>query len=47
MKMLLEAGLLHGECMTCTGKTVAENLASVRRYRPPPPPPPPPTLSWR
>ena len=29
MKMLLEAGLLHGDCMTVTGKTVAENLADV------------------
>ena len=29
MKMLLEAGLLHGDCMTITGKTVAENLAEV------------------
>jgi len=29
MKDLLVAGLLHGDCMTCTGKTVAENLASV------------------
>jgi len=29
MKMLLEAGLLHGDCMTITGKTVAENLADV------------------
>jgi dihydroxy-acid dehydratase len=27
MKMLLDAGLLHGDCMTVTGKTVAENLA--------------------
>jgi len=27
MKMLLAAGLIHGDCMTCTGKTVAENLA--------------------
>lgn len=26
MKELLNAGLLHGDCMTCTGKTVAENL---------------------
>lgn len=26
MKMLLEADLLHGDCMTVTGKTVAENL---------------------
>jgi dihydroxy-acid dehydratase len=29
MKMLLERGILHGECLTMTGKTVAENLASV------------------
>ncbi|HEX7439004.1 MAG TPA: dihydroxy-acid dehydratase, partial [Caldimonas sp.] len=29
MKILLGAGLLHGECMTITGKTVAENLAEV------------------
>lgn len=29
MKMLLSAGLLHGDCMTITGKTVAENLANV------------------
>jgi dihydroxy-acid dehydratase len=29
MKQLLEAGLLHGDCMTITGRTVAENLASV------------------
>lgn len=28
MKELLISGFLHGECMTCTGKTVAENLAS-------------------
>ena len=28
-KMLLEAGLLHGDCLTVTGKTVAENLADV------------------
>ncbi len=27
MKMLLEAGLLHGDCLTVTGKTLAENLA--------------------
>ncbi|WP_172370888.1 dihydroxy-acid dehydratase [Sporosarcina jiandibaonis] len=26
MKMLLEAGYLHGDCLTVTGKTVAENL---------------------
>lgn len=29
MKMLLEAGLLYGDCMTVTGKTMAENLANV------------------
>jgi dihydroxy-acid dehydratase len=29
MKVLLKAGLLHGDCMTITGKTVAENLAKV------------------
>jgi dihydroxy-acid dehydratase len=29
MKVLLKAGLLHGECITITGKTVAENLAQV------------------
>jgi dihydroxy-acid dehydratase len=29
MKELLDAGLLHGDCITVTGKTVAENLAAV------------------
>src|SRR5687767_286038 len=29
MKELLDAGLLHGDCLTITGKTVAENLADV------------------
>ena len=29
MKALLDAGLLHGECMTVTGKTMAENLAGI------------------
>ncbi|QEX17413.1 dihydroxy-acid dehydratase [Hypericibacter terrae] len=29
MKALLEGGFLHGDCITVTGKTVAENLASV------------------
>ncbi len=29
MKVLLKAGLLHGDCMTITGKTVAENLADI------------------
>lgn len=29
MKYLLKEGLLHGECLTVTGKTIAENLASI------------------
>ena len=29
MKMLLDAGLLHGDCLTVTGKTLAENLAAL------------------
>ena len=29
MKVLLKAGLLHGDCITITGKTVAENLADI------------------
>ncbi|MBN2984044.1 dihydroxy-acid dehydratase [Cohnella algarum] len=29
MKLLLEKGLLHGECLTVTGKTLAENLADA------------------
>ena len=29
LKHLLEAGLLHGDVMTCTGKTMAENLAEL------------------
>jgi dihydroxy-acid dehydratase len=29
MRHLLEAGLLHGDCLTVTGKTVAENLAEL------------------
>jgi dihydroxy-acid dehydratase len=29
MRALLEAGLLHGDCLTVTGKTVAENLAEI------------------
>lgn len=29
MRMLLDAGLLHGDCMTVTGKTLAENLADA------------------
>ncbi|HEX5047984.1 MAG TPA: dihydroxy-acid dehydratase [Gammaproteobacteria bacterium] len=31
-KTLLDAGLLHGGCLTVTGLTVAENLASVKPY---------------
>ena len=30
MKALLDGGFLHGDCMTVTGKTVAENLAKVK-----------------
>jgi len=29
MRELLDAGLLHGECLTVTGRTVAENLAAL------------------
>lgn len=29
MKYLLSKGLLHGDCLTVTGKTIAENLADV------------------
>ena len=29
MKMLLSKGLLHGDCMTVTGKTISENLKEV------------------
>jgi dihydroxy-acid dehydratase len=32
MKTLLDAGLLHGGCLTVTGKTLAENLADVQPY---------------
>lgn len=32
LKLLLEAGLLHGDCLTVTGKTLAENLATVAHY---------------
>jgi dihydroxy-acid dehydratase len=30
MKLLLDAGLLHGDCLTVTGKTIKENLASIK-----------------
>ena len=32
MKRLLKAGLLHGDCLTVTGRTLAENLAEVADY---------------
>lgn len=32
MKMLLAEGLLHGDCLTVTGKTLAQNLRSVKPY---------------
>ncbi|MNO19888.1 Dihydroxy-acid dehydratase [compost metagenome] len=34
MKMLLDRGFLHGDCLTVTGKTVAENLAHVQPLSP-------------
>ena len=34
MKSLLDAGLLHGDCLTATGRTLAENLANVEPYLP-------------
>ena len=32
LRTLLDAGLLHADCMTVTGRTVAENLAEVATY---------------
>ena len=32
MKTLLDAGLLHGDCLTVTGRTLEENLANVAPY---------------
>jgi dihydroxy-acid dehydratase len=32
MKRLMAAGLMHGDCLTVTGRTVADNLASVGDY---------------
>jgi dihydroxy-acid dehydratase len=32
MKTLLEKGLLHGDCLTVTGKTLSENLSQVKAY---------------
>ena len=34
LKTLLEHGLLHGNCMTVTGKTLAENVADAEPYAP-------------
>jgi dihydroxy-acid dehydratase len=34
MKYMLEKGMIHGECLTVTGKTVAENLANVPSLTP-------------
>ena len=33
LKMLLDHGLLHGDCMTITGRTIAEELARRARRR--------------
>ena len=33
MKTLLDKGLLHGECLTVTGNTLAENLSNVTPYK--------------
>ena len=32
IKMLLERGLIHGDCLTVTGRTLAENLADIAPY---------------
>ena len=29
LKALLDAGMIHGDCLTCTGETIAENLKTV------------------
>ena len=34
MKALLDAGLMHGDCLTVTGRTLAENLAGIARRTP-------------
>jgi len=34
MKMLLAQGLLHGECLTVTGRTIAENIADIAEQPP-------------
>ena len=33
MKILLKAGLLHGDCLTVTGKSMSQNLSKVKSYR--------------
>ena len=32
MKILLDAGMLYGDCLTVTGKTLSENLKKVKKY---------------
>ena len=32
MKMLVEEGLMHGDCLTCTGRTLKDNLKGARLY---------------
>ena len=32
MKMLLEKGLLHGDCLTVTGETLKQNLKNIKHY---------------
>ncbi|MGB5780643.1 MAG: dihydroxy-acid dehydratase, partial [Eudoraea sp.] len=34
MKFMLENGMLHGDCLTVTGKTIAENLADLPGLKP-------------
>jgi dihydroxy-acid dehydratase len=34
LRFLLDEGLLHGDCLTVTGKTLAENLANVTAVQP-------------
>jgi dihydroxy-acid dehydratase len=34
LKTLLEEGLLHGDCITVTGKTLAENVQNAAPYAP-------------
>ena len=33
MKLLYDAGLLHGDCLTVTGKTLAENLEDAPKLK--------------